>query len=121
MRTGSFPLVFPTLDLGVRPCLFVASRFSFAWGAFRLVARRYVDNGGKARTVQGDPGGTRYEDPRWGGDETLALTTDPGCKMSRPAQEELDREFGSTSALACSLGSTNLSNEMGVEQSLRTH
>ena len=62
-----------------------------------------------------------YEDPRWGGDETLALTTDPGCKMSRPAQEELDREFGSTSALACSLGSTNLSNKMGVEQSLRTH
>ena len=58
------PQAFPTLDLEARPRFFVSSRFSFAWGGFRPVARRYVDNGGKARTMQGDTGGTRYGDPR---------------------------------------------------------
>ena len=58
------PQVFPTLDHEVRTRFIVSSRSSFAWGEFRRVARRYVDNGGKTRTLQGDTGGTRYEDPR---------------------------------------------------------
>ena len=41
------PQVFPTLDHEVRTRFIVSSRSSFAWGEFRRVARRYVDNGGK--------------------------------------------------------------------------
>ena len=79
------PQVFPTLDLEVRP----RSSYlpgSHLLGGFRLVARRYVDNGGKARTLQGDAGGTRYEDPKRIGDETLAPPT-----STEGAQTCLDR------------------------------